>query len=264
MKPPSPKHAPYSKGSPLLPKKPLTPTETSYCFKLSPLLQRKPFTPSKAPLFPTRKLSPACLVRPVDVTWGVRAWSSLPWHTHTRTVSPASTAGTKPEWNIIWVTVRSASHSPSPPLTAQTFITLHKTVAFFHTALQWAIRKWPFNLYHIRNYRSHEASGIDCIFNILANCSWNCSSLIMNLFTKSSHCNVNNILLLTDIDYESQHKEQQPHYNERRATGRDRLIHLGSTINKHGGTEEDVKARIQKARVAFIMLRTIWSKTNQN
>ncbi|KAK2172817.1 hypothetical protein NP493_926g02047 [Ridgeia piscesae] len=29
-----------------------------------------------------------------------------------------------------------------------------------------------------------------------------------------------------DKDYESQHKEQQPHYNERRATGRDRLIHI--------------------------------------
>ena len=29
-----------------------------------------------------------------------------------------------------------------------------------------------------------------------------------------------------DEDYESQHKEQQPHYIERRATGRDRLIHI--------------------------------------
>ena len=29
----------------------------------------------------------------------------------------------------------------------------------------------------------------------------------------------------------------------------------GSTINKYGGTEEDVKAMIQKAKVAFIMLR---------
>ena len=27
---------------------------------------------------------------------------------------------------------------------------------------------------------------------------------------------------------------------------------------KNSGTEEDVKARIQKARVAFIMLRIIW------
>ena len=38
----------------------------------------------------------------------------------------------------------------------------------------------------------------------------------------------------------------------------DAFTYLGSTINKTGGTEEDVKARIQKARVAFIMLRTIW------
>ena len=38
----------------------------------------------------------------------------------------------------------------------------------------------------------------------------------------------------------------------------DSFTYLGSTINKNGGTEEDVKARIQKARVAFIMLRTIW------
>ena len=38
----------------------------------------------------------------------------------------------------------------------------------------------------------------------------------------------------------------------------DAFTYLGSTINKTGGTEEDVKARIQKAKVAFIMLRTIW------
>ncbi|KAK2193911.1 hypothetical protein NP493_6g07016 [Ridgeia piscesae] len=47
----------------------------------------------------------------------------------------------------------------------------------------------------------------------------------------------------------------------------DSFTYLGSTINKHGGTAEDVKARIQKARVAFIMLRKIWRakqiKTNQ-
>ncbi|KAK2193424.1 hypothetical protein NP493_13g09038 [Ridgeia piscesae] len=44
----------------------------------------------------------------------------------------------------------------------------------------------------------------------------------------------------------------------------DSFTSLGSTINKNGGTEEDVKARIQKARVAFIMLRKMWSKINQN
>ena len=38
----------------------------------------------------------------------------------------------------------------------------------------------------------------------------------------------------------------------------DSFTYLGSIINKHGGTAEDVNARIQKARVAFIMLRKIW------
>ena len=36
------------------------------------------------------------------------------------------------------------------------------------------------------------------------------------------------------------------------------FTYMGSTINKNGGTEEYVKARIQKARVAFMKLRTIW------
>ena len=38
----------------------------------------------------------------------------------------------------------------------------------------------------------------------------------------------------------------------------DSFKYLGSIINKSGGTEEDVKARIQKARVAFLILRQIW------
>jgi hypothetical protein len=38
----------------------------------------------------------------------------------------------------------------------------------------------------------------------------------------------------------------------------DSFTYLGSTISNNGGTEEDVKARTHKARVAFIMLRTIW------
>ena len=49
-------------------------------------------------------------------------------------------------------------------------------------------------------------------------------------------------------------------------TETDSFTYLGSTINKRGGTIEDFKARIQKARVAFIMLRKIWTakqiKTN--
>ena len=40
----------------------------------------------------------------------------------------------------------------------------------------------------------------------------------------------------------------------------DSFTYLGSTINKNGGTEEDVKAMIQKARVAFIMLTKIWKQ----
>ena len=35
-------------------------------------------------------------------------------------------------------------------------------------------------------------------------------------------------------------------------------IYLGRKINKTGGTEEDTKDRIQKARVAFLMLSKIW------
>ena len=36
------------------------------------------------------------------------------------------------------------------------------------------------------------------------------------------------------------------------------FTYLGSKINKAGGTEEDTKARIQKARVAFLMPSKIW------
>ena len=38
----------------------------------------------------------------------------------------------------------------------------------------------------------------------------------------------------------------------------DCFTYLGSKINKTGGTEEDTKARIQNARVAFLMLSKIW------
>jgi len=62
-----------------------------------------------------------------------------------------------------------------------------------------------------------------------------------------------------DKDYENQHKEQQPvTLNGEPLEETDSFIYMGSTINKNGGTDEDVKARIQKARVAFIMLRQIW------
>ena len=56
------------------------------------------------------------------------------------------------------------------------------------------------------------------------------------------------------------------HWMESHWKRQTQFTYIGSTINKNGGTEEDVKARIQKARVAFIMLRTIWKakqiKTN--
>ena len=38
----------------------------------------------------------------------------------------------------------------------------------------------------------------------------------------------------------------------------DCFTYLGSKINKTGGAEEDTKARIQKVRVAFLMLSKIW------
>ena len=40
------------------------------------------------------------------------------------------------------------------------------------------------------------------------------------------------------------------------------FTYLGSIINRKGGTEEDIKARIQKARGAFVTLKNIW-KTSQ-
>jgi len=36
-------------------------------------------------------------------------------------------------------------------------------------------------------------------------------------------------------------------------------FYLGSIIDKHGDTDADVKARIGKARGAFIQLKNIWS-----
>nr|KAG5711663.1 hypothetical protein BaRGS_016845 [Batillaria attramentaria] len=37
------------------------------------------------------------------------------------------------------------------------------------------------------------------------------------------------------------------------------FTYLGSVIDKQGGTDADVKARIGKARATFIQLRNIWS-----
>ena len=37
------------------------------------------------------------------------------------------------------------------------------------------------------------------------------------------------------------------------------FTYLRSVVDQNGGTDPDVKARIQKAKVAFIMLKNIWS-----
>ena len=42
----------------------------------------------------------------------------------------------------------------------------------------------------------------------------------------------------------------------------DSFTYLGSMVSKTGGTEEDVKARIGKARHAFAMLRPVWKNAN--
>ena len=39
------------------------------------------------------------------------------------------------------------------------------------------------------------------------------------------------------------------------------FVYLGSKINKDGGTDEDVKARIRKAQHAFTTLRPVWNST---
>ena len=37
------------------------------------------------------------------------------------------------------------------------------------------------------------------------------------------------------------------------------FTYLGSTVDKQGGTDSDIKSRIGKARSAFIMLKNIWA-----
>ena len=41
----------------------------------------------------------------------------------------------------------------------------------------------------------------------------------------------------------------------------DSFCYLGSIINKEGGTDEDVKTRIGKARAAFLQLKKVWSSS---
>ena len=42
----------------------------------------------------------------------------------------------------------------------------------------------------------------------------------------------------------------------------DSFTYLGSIVGKTGGTDEDIKARIQKARNAFPMMKNIWKSGN--
>jgi len=42
------------------------------------------------------------------------------------------------------------------------------------------------------------------------------------------------------------------------------FTYLGSVLNKNGGTDEDIKGRIQKARTSFRMLRRIWKSKELN
>ena len=41
----------------------------------------------------------------------------------------------------------------------------------------------------------------------------------------------------------------------------EKFVYLGSVVNKDGGTDEDIKCRINKARHAFNTLRPIWKTT---
>ena len=37
------------------------------------------------------------------------------------------------------------------------------------------------------------------------------------------------------------------------------IVYLGSVVDKQEGTDRDVRARIGKARAAFVMLKNIWA-----
>ncbi|VDO77111.1 unnamed protein product [Schistosoma curassoni] len=41
------------------------------------------------------------------------------------------------------------------------------------------------------------------------------------------------------------------------------FTYLSSTIDEHGGSDADVKARISKARAAYLQLRNIWNSKQQ-
>jgi hypothetical protein len=42
----------------------------------------------------------------------------------------------------------------------------------------------------------------------------------------------------------------------------DSFIYLGGVVDRHGGTDQDIKSRIGEARAAFTMLKNIWASKN--
>ena len=47
--------------------------------------------------------------------------------------------------------------------------------------------------------------------------------------------------------------------NDKKLEGISSFVYLGSTVSVNGGTEEDIKVRINKAQVAFNLLKKIWN-----
>ena len=59
--------------------------------------------------------------------------------------------------------------------------------------------------------------------------------------------------------YESQLHKQPTSYNEGYHRGGDNTAYLGSVVSIGGGSDDDIKVRINLARVAFKMLRRVCS-----
>ncbi|CAH8852731.1 unnamed protein product [Trichobilharzia szidati] len=61
-----------------------------------------------------------------------------------------------------------------------------------------------------------------------------------------------------------QHQQQQPttiSINGRNLKETTSFTYLGSIVSTTGGTDEDIKARIGKARQVFISLKSMWRST---
>ena len=68
-----------------------------------------------------------------------------------------------------------------------------------------------------------------------------------------------------DTYYESQHKEQQLHYIERRATGRDRLVHIPGQYNQQKWRHRRRQSKDTESKSCIHHVENILeSKTNQN